>query len=171
MDVPAEGVPMRVSLILLTSLSMFCTTSGNAATCPVPRQELAEQQIIGLNEQYVQAFRDSDAGWYRRHVADDFYVVASSGKVVERETFLELAAGPNGVRSMQLEKVEVRVSGELAQVTAETPFERDDGSTGRNRYIDTWQWRDCRWQTVSAQITPVLQAVALDARCTEGAAC
>jgi hypothetical protein len=47
----------------------------------------------------------------------------------------------------------VRVFGGTVQVDGDAIWELTDGYQGISRYIDTYIWRDGRWQVISAQIT------------------
>jgi len=58
-------------------------------------------------------------------------------------------------RSFNLDSVRVKLLGDVAVITAITPFVRADGTTGTNRYTDIWVKRSGSWLALQAQITPV----------------
>jgi hypothetical protein len=58
-------------------------------------------------------------------------------------------------RSFLLDSVRVKLLGDVAVITAITPFVRADGTTGTNRYTDIWVRRAGTWMTLQAQITPI----------------
>jgi hypothetical protein len=51
--------------------------------------------------------------------------------------------------------VRVTLLGEVAEMTAITPFVHADGTSGTNRYTDIWVRRRGMWMTLQAQITPI----------------
>ncbi len=46
-----------------------------------------------LNEQYVNAFREADVGWYDAHLADDYVVISGDGSFHDRAAALANFAG------------------------------------------------------------------------------
>jgi hypothetical protein len=118
---------------------------------PADRQELER-----LNEQYVAAFLNGDAEWYREHLADDFVGIESDGSVLNKAEFLRSAAKGPDVTSYRLEKVRVRIYGEVALVQATGRWVRPDGIAGLSRYIDVYVRAPIGWRTVSAQVTRTL---------------
>lgn len=111
-----------------------------------------------LNEQYVQAFRDANAGWYDAHLSADYVVTNSDGSFVDRAGALAAFARPNFAthfRSFPLDKVNIRRYGDVALIEAENAYELKDGRSGVSRYTDIWLKADGRWRCISAHITPV----------------
>ncbi|HXQ95132.1 MAG TPA: nuclear transport factor 2 family protein [Thermoplasmata archaeon] len=115
---------------------------------PADRQELER-----LNEQYIAAFLNGDAEWYREHLADDFVCIESDGSILNKAEFVRSAAKGPDVASYRLEKVRVRIYGEVALVQATGRWVRPDGSAGGSRYIDVYVRAPTGWRTVSAQVT------------------
>jgi ketosteroid isomerase-like protein len=106
-----------------------------------------------LNQEYVEAFMNSDVEWYREHLADDFVVIESDGSVLNKDQFLlNTAKGPD-VDDYKLQNVDVRIYGEVALVQATGVWTGKDGSKGMSRYIDVYVKAGEDWRTVSAQIT------------------
>lgn len=106
-----------------------------------------------LNQEYVEAFMNSDVEWYREHLADDFVVIESDGSVLNKDEFLlNTAKGPD-VDDYKLQNVGVRIYGEVALVQATGVWTGKDGSKGMSRYIDVYVKAGEEWRTVSAQIT------------------
>lgn len=114
-----------------------------------------EATIRELNAGYVRAFMTSDADWYDQHLTPDFMCILTSGATVDRQTFLHNARKPHTVIRYDLSETGVRVHGDVALVTALGTWERQDGTTGRTRYIDVWVRKDGTWKAVSAQLTAV----------------
>lgn len=106
-----------------------------------------------LNQQYVDAFMNSDVEWYQEHLDDDFVVIESDGSVLNKAQFLvNTAKGPD-VADYTLQEVSVRIYGNAALIQATGFWTGKDGSKGMSRYIDVYVRTDEDWKTVSAQIT------------------
>ncbi len=113
--------------------------------------------LLTLNEQYVEAFRKADVGWYAAHFAPDYVVTRSNGSFADRGSALTAFALPTYAtyfRSYPLDKVVVRRFGELALIEAENPFETKTGEKGISRYTDIWHLDSGRWRCVSAHLAP-----------------
>jgi ketosteroid isomerase-like protein len=117
--------------------------------------DAATKTLTRLNQEYVDAFLQSDVGWYRDHLAEDFVCIISDGSVQDREQFLRGTAEGPGVKSYVLKEVQVRTYGRVALVQARGEFVRPDGTTGTSRYTDVWALQDGKWKTISAQITRI----------------
>jgi hypothetical protein len=112
-------------------------------------------KLVQLNRGYVDAFMKGDAAWYDAHLAPEFECLCPDGSVVRRADFLAAAQHPMTNRSFLLDSVRVKLLGDVALITAITPFVRADGTSGTNRYTDIWVKRAGAWLTLQAQITPV----------------
>jgi hypothetical protein len=112
-------------------------------------------KLVQLNRGYVDAFMHGDAAWYDAHLAPEFECLCPDGSVVNRQDFLAAAQRPMTNRSFSLDSVRVRLLGDVAVITAVTPFVRADGTAGTNRYTDIWVRRRGTWMTLQAQITPI----------------
>jgi ketosteroid isomerase-like protein len=121
------------------------------AEMELDRSDLAT--LERLNQQYVDAFMNSDVEWYRAHLADDFVVIESDGSVLNKAQFLvNTAKGPD-VADYTLQEVSVRIYGDAALIQATGFWTGKDGSKGMSRYIDVYVKTGEEWKTVSAQIT------------------
>jgi ketosteroid isomerase-like protein len=106
-----------------------------------------------LNQEYVDAFMAGDVEWYREHLADDFVVIESDGSIFNKAEFLmNTAKGPDVV-DYTLQKVDVRIYGNVALVQATGLWTGKDGLKGMSRYVDVYVKAGGAWKTVSAQIT------------------
>ena len=114
-----------------------------------------EDVVRELNAGYVRAFMHSDADWYDAHLTPDFACILTSGAVVDRATFLANARKTHTTASYELSEVGIRVYGDAALATAVGTWRRQDGTTGRTRYIDVWIRKDGVWKAASAQLTSV----------------
>lgn len=113
-----------------------------------------EQILQTLNAGYVQAFLDSNVGWYDAHLAPEYLVVFGDGTFHDKGSLLAAAAHPvTNMKSFPTVQVAIRRFGSLALIHAENPYERTDGLKGVNRYVDIWHKRDGRWTCIAAHVT------------------
>lgn len=106
-----------------------------------------------LNEEYVAAFMSADVGWYEEHLADDFVCIESDGSLLDKAQFLSNTAKGPDVADYKLQKVDVRLYGDVGLVQATGLFIRQDRSSGMSRYTDVYAKTGEEWKAVSAQIT------------------
>ena len=50
-----------------------------------------------LNAEYIGAFVEADAAWYREHLSDDFVCTLADGRRIDREAFLQRVEEGPGV--------------------------------------------------------------------------
>ncbi len=113
-----------------------------------------EQILQTLNAGYVQAFLDSNVGWYDAHLAPEYLVVFGDGTFHDKGSLLAAAAHPvTNMTSFPTVQVSIRRFGSVALIHAENPYERKDGLKGVNRYTDVWHKRDGRWACIAAHVT------------------
>lgn len=114
--------------------------------------------LLALNQSYVQAFRSCDLAWYDAHLAKEFTVVNSDGTFDDRNQALSEFAKPvyeTKIRSFPVDKVRIRVRGDLALIQAENAYTLKDGRRATNRYTDLWKKStNGTWQCIAAHITP-----------------
>lgn len=106
-----------------------------------------------LNQEYVDAFMNGDVEWYRKHLAEDFVVIESDGSIFNKEEFLTNTARGPDVADYKLQKVDVRIYGNVALVQAIGVWTTDNGSRGRSHYTDIYLKGGGEWKVVAAQIT------------------
>jgi hypothetical protein len=112
-------------------------------------------RLVTLNRGYVDAFIYGRSDWYDAHVTPEFRCLCPDGSIVPRATFIDAAKQPMTYKNFGLDSVQVRLYGDIAIITAITPWMRADGTTGASRYTDIWVKRQGEWKTVQAQITPI----------------
>lgn len=117
------------------------------------RQTPDETRLKQLNVEYVQAFMGGNVRWYEEHLAEDFVCIEPDGSLLNRSEFLRLTAKGPDVSEYRLDRVRVRMYGDMALVQATGLFTRKDGSAGKSRYIDVYVRNGDKWKVVSAQIT------------------
>lgn len=112
-----------------------------------------EKTILDLNQKYIDAFMHSDVDWYESILTDDFVCIDSDGSILHKAEFLEQAREAPDVLSYNLEKVNVRLYGNVALVQATGRFTRKNGTVGHSHYTDIYVQEEDDWKVVSAQVT------------------
>lgn len=126
-------------------------TDTSDATAAVTRTR--EQDLLQLNEQYVQASVAGDVEWFRAHLADDFVCIESDGSVQFRDGFLQATALGSDLSEYKLDYVDVRFYGNVALVRASGSWVSKARVAGISRYTDVYVYDGVAWKVVSAQIT------------------
>jgi Domain of unknown function (DUF4440) len=112
-----------------------------------------EQEILHLNQAYVQASLTGDVAWYKEHLAKEFMCIESDGSLLDKAAFLELTSRGSDLSEYHLDEVEVRFYGEVALVRCTGSWLAKNGKPGISRYVDVYVRSGEQWQAVSAQIT------------------
>ena len=113
--------------------------------------DLAE--LTKLNHDYVASVQNSDVKRFDEILAADFYCSNPDKSLVDRAAFLKQTAKPVAIKNLKAEDVKIRILGDFAIIHARTTYMNPDGTQGSGRYTDDWQFRDGRWQCVSAHYT------------------
>lgn len=143
------STPVLLSLTLI----ILVVIGGTMPAIGARSITLDERKLRQLNEQYIEAYMQSDVGWYREHLADDFVCIESDGSVLGKAEFLDQTGKGPDVSAYRLDEVHVRIYGVAALVQATGLFTRKNGSHGKSRYTDVYVQKGDAWKVVSAQIT------------------
>lgn len=92
-------------------------------------------------------------------IAEDFLWVRGTGATADKESYIgALTADSLTVEPFQAENPEW-ISTISAALLTGTRTRRGSSNGGpfldRHRFAEFWVWRDCRWQLVYSQVTPV----------------
>ncbi len=142
--------------------------SGRFAACAwrtLPRvseraveASIAEAEAVAtlheLNAEYIRAFVESDAEWYREHLSDDFVCTLADGRRIGKTEFLLTTGEGPGVTGVTYDEIDVRPFGDVALVHGITHWTRD-GVPGSTRYTDVWRLSEGRWSAVAAHLSRV----------------
>ena len=115
------------------------------------RNDLAE--LTALNRDYVASVQNCDVKRFDEILAEDFYCTNPDKSFVDRAAFLKQTAIPVKIRDLIEQDVKIRILGDFAIIHARTTYMNPDGTQGSGRYTDDYQFRDGRWQCVSAHYT------------------
>jgi uncharacterized protein (TIGR02246 family) len=131
-------------------LMAACAIAWSSPAAAAARDTDAEQQVLRVDREWVDAEVRGDAAALRRILDDDFIAVYGSGKVVDKETFIAnvIGDGTDRIESQEYGDYTVRVAGDTA-VVVETGTVR--GTSGGKPYVSklrltvTYVRRDGRW--------------------------
>jgi Domain of unknown function (DUF4440) len=106
-----------------------------------------------LNRNFVRSVDEADVAWFDANLATDFMNTNPDGSLIDRKSFLAQIACGSTVKNIREHDVLIRILGEFAIIHARTSYEKPDGTRGSGRYTDDWQFRDAKWQCVSAHVS------------------
>jgi hypothetical protein len=106
-----------------------------------------------LNRNFVRSVDEADVAWFDANLASDFMNTNPDGSLIDRKSFLAQIARGSTVKNIREHDVLIRILGEFAIIHARTSYEKPDGARGSGRYTDDWQFRDGKWQCVSAHVS------------------
>ena len=106
-----------------------------------------------LNRNFVRSVDEADVAWFDANLAFDFMNTNPDGSLIDRKSFLAQIARGSTVKNIREHDVLIRILGEFAIIHARTSYEKPDGARGSGRYTDDWQFRDGKWQCVSAHVS------------------
>ncbi|WP_425254587.1 nuclear transport factor 2 family protein [Janthinobacterium sp. NFX145] len=123
------------------------------------------------NEQQIELLRHTERSRLRALVAadtdaahtlhaDDFQLITPIGSMLSREEYLgAIAAGQMRYLSWEPGEIAVRLYGDAAVLRYQAQLEINFGglSVPRSRYwhMDSYEWREGRWQAVWSQATAI----------------
>jgi len=105
-----------------------------------------------LNAGYIDSVQRSNAGWFEKHLAEDFLSTRPDCSLADRAGFIAFIARPATISNLRTEDVRIRVLGDVAIIHARTRYTKSDGSEGAGRYTDVWARRRGEWLCVAAQV-------------------
>jgi len=106
-----------------------------------------------LNRNFVRSVEEADVAWFDANLAADFLNTSPDGSLIDRKAFLAQIGRGSAVKNIRKHDVMIRMLGDFAIIHARTTDMNPDGTRGAGRYTDDWQFRDGRWQCVSAHFT------------------
>jgi ketosteroid isomerase-like protein len=125
------------------------------------RKPGAEQELLKLQREWLDAYQAHDAAALERIEADDFTLTEGDGKVTtkaEDVASLKNAKPPQPDDAFDVEDVQVRLYGDTAVLIGRVIIRyRNRGQmvAEQYRYTDTYLRRRGRWQVVASQLTRI----------------
>ena len=132
---------------------LFSISPTSWAQGPGSDDETIKARIQELDSLWLQAYLDDDQEVVRRIVADDFLGVIDSIMYTKEDILRDVASMGPELKSFLGSKRVVTVHGSTAVIrgVGHGVAIREDGSESSWgwRYVDTYVWRDGRWQCVA----------------------
>ncbi len=125
------------------------------------RNAKAEQELLKLQGEWLDAYQKHDAAALERIEADDFILTEADGKVTtkaEDVAGVRNAKPPQPDDSFDVEDVIIRLHGNTAVLIGRVILKyRNKGQmvVERYRYTDTYLKQRERWQVVASQLTRI----------------
>lgn len=125
------------------------------ADAPAGRGEVLEQ-LKEIEEEWARANNEGDREAVARILADEYVGTSHDGKTERKAEYIrDLRPSTDIVSPQEFEDLNVVVAGGRAILTGVTAVEFKGGRTARFRFVDTFVWRDGRWQAVTSTTSEV----------------
>ena len=122
---------------------------------PADRDAVLEQ-LKGIEEEWARANNEGDREAAARILAEEYVGTDHTGTTERKAEYLRnLKPSTEVVSPQEFEDLRVVVAGGRAILTGVTVVEFKGGRTGRFRFVDTFVWRDGRWQAVTSTSSAV----------------
>lgn len=135
------------SLAIVLSLGCIAQSSSSADV----------KTLEKLNEDWIHSYPGKDTATLSRIFADDLIMITPNGSRLSKADCLANTASPaQQVRSAKVDKVQVKLLGNVGLVMAEASFvSLDNGKEvpGRTNYLDVYEKRNGRWVAIAAHVT------------------
>jgi len=143
-------------------VAVFLFVVGAQAQTPAQTETgKVEQELIKLENQWVDAMLKRDVAFLDRTLADDFLGTGINGRVeTKAESLASMKSSEYVITSLVIDDVKVRVYGDAAVVTGRsTGKETYKGKdvSGQTRWTDTFIKRDGRWMCVATHNSRIAQ--------------
>jgi hypothetical protein len=132
---------------------------SSAEAAPVPPPEVAEAQLRAINHRFVNSVVDASGAQMDALTAEDFLFTERDGSWLDRADFLARMRQQAPLSGASSDDMSVRVYGPVAVVHAVFRAVLEDGQVVKVRYTDVHVWNGASWRLVSAQNTPIKDAV------------
>ena len=133
---------------------LVCLTSPAVAqTSPSEDVKTLEK----LNADWIHSYPGKDTATLGRIFADDLIMITPNGsRLSKKECIANMASPGQQIASTKVDKVQVKLLGNIALVMAEASFiSLDNGKEvpGRTNYLDVYEKRNGRWVVITAHVT------------------
>ena len=150
----------RLILYLSLMTVVICGPRTQRAAAQA-RNEKIEQEVIKVEEDRLQAFKNSDAATLNRIFDDDFTYTNTKGEIhTKAELIGDVTSGRLTYNTLVHSDVHVRVYGDTAILTGRSAsvYVEDGKEGGRTprRYMNIFIRKNGQWRLVARQETPVL---------------
>lgn len=122
---------------------------GDGADAPTDRGAVLEQ-LKGIEEEWARANNEGDKEAAARILAEEYVGTDHTGATERKAEYIRNMKPSAQVESQSFEELKVVVAGGRAILTGVMEVDFKGGRTGRFRFVDTFVWRDGRWQAVTS---------------------
>jgi ketosteroid isomerase-like protein len=150
---------MHVSSVVAPLFVFAGLVGGTGRAAPVPPPELAEAQLRAINHRFVESIVSAHGEFMGALTGEDFLQIASDGSWHGRADFVAQMRTPAPLDGATYDDVRVRLFGPVAVLHAVFEALHRDGKVAKVRYTDVYVWNGAAWRLVSAQNTPIKDAV------------
>ena len=137
-------------------LLMTCTGTLSGYAQRTPDSDVATK-IVAMEHMWSQAYVLKDPKALEKILDDAFVNVESDGKVITKADVLA-EVRTSAVLQVMTESMVVRLHGDTAIVTGVVLIkgvERGKPFAQRERFVDTWLYKNGQWVTIAGLVTPV----------------
>lgn len=147
----------RLVVALLTfAIGLVSSTLLQGSRFPAVSNGQAEQEILQVERQYVQAYLNRDTAALDGILADDFTFKAGRRIQTKAQRLALLETPEFGFDAFHTSNVEIEVNGDSATVTGEAYTETFDNEakviSPEYRFTRRYEKRDGRWQIVWVKV-------------------
>ncbi|HEY9282550.1 MAG TPA: nuclear transport factor 2 family protein, partial [Pyrinomonadaceae bacterium] len=122
---------------------------GGEADAPADRDAVLEQ-LKGIEEEWARANNEGDKEAAARILAEEYVGTDHTGATERKAEYIRSMKPSAQIESQSFEDLKVVVAGGRAILTGVLEVDFKGGRTGRFRFVDTFVWRDGRWQAVTS---------------------
>ena len=147
-----------LALAALLLLALSSVIPGQVKGDKSAGNSKAEQEVLKVLDDWIEALKRNDGPALDRIVSDDFHFVLADGATRNKEEELgPTKSGQIKFERLSAENVKVFVSGDTAIATGIGIFKGTANGRpfeGRELFFDVYQKRDGRWQVLASRSTP-----------------
>lgn len=143
----------RILTVMILMLAASATAVAQTATKATADTESAEQVVLKLTNEWLDAEGRHDRTALERIIADDFLGTAPMGNTVSKRDVIPTGTGRAGGLSMTAQDIKVRPFGDTAVVTGRGIGKGQDSI--EVRFTVVFVKRQNQWQMVAGHISPL----------------
>ncbi len=146
-----------MSVMLITAVSFAI---GQTETKSASQNSSAEQEIIKLERERLDAYARADREAFDRIVAEGFTMTHSDGSISDKaqeRNVLRPSTASKPLPALAIEEVRVRIYGDAAVITGRLVEQGERVGRLSLRFTNTYVRRQKRWQIVAGQLTRLPQ--------------
>jgi hypothetical protein len=150
---------IRLAVSLLTFIIGTAAAMLSPWRSAAPSNATAEQEVLRVERQYIQANLEGDIATLDEILADEFSIRTRWGRVTDKPSRLTLLADPFfAFEDIRTSNVRAKVTGDTAVVTGDvyirSSYGHDRSSGASYSYSREYEQRDGRWRIVTVYVRP-----------------